>query len=157
MVISMQVSNSMLIFQSPSGLDRGNAQAPRHEPRQRRRQAAPAYGISRRAQLDDDDQPEDQHKIRRDPGDAVESGLGGRGHHGSAIFLDERLQGEIVIVAAIHRGNQFRSHAVGIGASDVIAFQQNLVAAADAHHAMAKIVEAGGFVPGTEQGEEGEG
>jgi hypothetical protein len=38
----------------------------------------------------------------------------------------------------------------------VIAFEQNLVASADAHHAMAEIVNARGFVTSSEQGEEGE-
>ncbi|HVI80675.1 MAG TPA: hypothetical protein VM715_21500, partial [Candidatus Acidoferrum sp.] len=34
------------------------------------------------------------------------------------------------------------SHALGIATTDVIAFQQNLIASAYAHHAMAEIVEA---------------
>jgi hypothetical protein len=38
----------------------------------------------------------------------------------------------------------------------VIAFQKNLVAAADAHHLVADFVEARGRVAGAEQGEDGE-
>jgi hypothetical protein len=37
----------------------------------------------------------------------------------------------------------------------MIAFEQDLVASADAHHAMAEIVDAGRFVAGAEKGEEG--
>ncbi len=61
------------------------------------------------------------------------------------------MQREIVIVAAIDRGHQFRAHAVGVGTAHVIAFQQNLVAAADTHHAMAEIVEARGLVARSHQ------
>jgi hypothetical protein len=38
----------------------------------------------------------------------------------------------------------------------VIAFEQNLVAAADAHQLMADVFEAGGWISGAEEGEDGE-
>jgi hypothetical protein len=38
----------------------------------------------------------------------------------------------------------------------VVAFQKNLFAAADAHHAMANFVEARSGISGAEEGEEGE-
>ena len=60
-----------------------------------------------------------------------------------AVLLNERLQGEIVVVAAIECGCEFAAHAVGVLAADVIALEQDLVAAADAHQVMAQVVEAG--------------
>jgi hypothetical protein len=38
----------------------------------------------------------------------------------------------------------------------VVAFQKNLIAAADAHHLMADFVEARGGIAGAEKGEDGE-
>src|SRR5579863_7737092 len=94
----------------------------------------------------DQSKPENQRQVGCNPGNAVESGPGGRSQYRRTILLDERLQREIVVVAAIDGGNQFRPHAVRIGTANVIAFQQNLVAAADAHHAMAKIIKASSLV-----------
>jgi hypothetical protein len=82
---------------------------------------------------------------------------GGGGEDGGSVFLHERLLDQAVAVAAADGGHQFVAHAVGVGAADVVALQQNLVAAADAHHLMADFVEARGRVAGAEQGEDGEG
>ena len=49
---------------------------------------------------------------------------------------------------------EFAAHAVGVLAAYVIALQQNLAAAADAHQVMAQIFEAGVFVADTHEGEE---
>ena len=48
---------------------------------------------------------------------------------------------------------QFVAHAVGVGAADVVAFEQDLSAAADAHELMAEFVEASGGVAGAGEGE----
>ncbi len=42
-----------------------------------------------------------------------------------------------------------------VGAADVVAFQKNLIAAADAHHLVADFVEAGGGIAGAEESEDG--
>ena len=55
----------------------------------------------------------------------------------------------------IDRCHEFVAHAVGIRAADVVAFQKNLVAAADAHHLMADFIEARGRIAAP-RGEDGE-
>ena len=92
-----------------------------------------------------------------DPGGAIEAGGGGRGEHRGAVFLHEGLFDQAVAVAAADGGHQFVAHAVGVGAADVVAFEQNLVAAADAHELVADFVEASGGIAGAGQGEHGEG
>ncbi len=91
-----------------------------------------------------------------DPGGAIEALVGGRGEHGGAVFLHEGLLDQAVAVAAGDGGHQFVAHAVGVGAADVVAFEQNLVAAADAHQLVAEIVEAGSGIAGADEGEDGE-
>ncbi|MFZ0953869.1 MAG: hypothetical protein WAN17_16480, partial [Candidatus Sulfotelmatobacter sp.] len=59
-------------------------------------------------------------------------------------------------VSAGDCGHEFVAHAVGSGAADVVAFQKNLFAAADAHHAMADFVEARGGISSAEKNEDGE-
>jgi hypothetical protein len=63
---------------------------------------------------------------------------------------------EAVAVAAADGGHQFIAHAVGVRASDVIAFEKDLVAAADAHHLVAEFIEARGGIAGAGESEEGE-
>ncbi len=99
--------------------------------------------------------PENQNDWRDDVGGAVEALHGRGGEHRGAVFLHEALLDQAVAVSARDRGHEFVAHAVGIGAADVIAFQKNLVAAADAHHLVADFVEAGGGVSGAEEGEDG--
>jgi hypothetical protein len=67
------------------------------------------------------------------------------------------LQRHVVVVTPVDGRNQFGAHAVGVGTSDVVAFQQDLVAAADTHHPVAEIVDAGGLVASAEEGENGHG
>ena len=97
-----------------------------------------------------------QRQIRNDPGHPIKTSLGGRSHYGCAVLLYEALQSEIVVVAAIHCSDQFAAHALGVGAADVIAFEQDLVAATDAHHSVAKVVHAGRLVASAKQREHGE-
>jgi len=66
------------------------------------------------------------------------------------------LLDQAVAVAAAEGGHQFVAHAIGIGAAHVIAFEKNLVAAANAHHLMAKFVEARGGISGADESEDGE-
>ena len=88
--------------------------------------------------------------------DRVPASAGYDAQFAGSVLLYESLQGQIVVVATIHCGYEFPAHAVGVGAAHVIAFEEDLVASADAHHAMAEIVDAGRFVARAEQGEEGE-
>jgi hypothetical protein len=90
----------------------------------------------------DHNQSERQNKIWHYPGNAIKASLGRRGHYGYAVFLYEALQGEIVIVAAIHGSDEFGAHALRVCAAHVIAFEQDLVATTDAHHFVAKVIEA---------------
>ena len=70
--------------------------------------------------------------------------------------MHEALLDQAVAVSAGDGSHEFVAHAVGSGAADVVAFQKNLFAAADAHHAMSDFVEAGGGISGAEKGEDGE-
>src|SRR5713101_9088429 len=85
-----------------------------------------------------------------DPGNAVEAAGGRGGDYGRAVVLHEALHDEVVIVAAIQCGQQLIAHLVGRLAPDVIAFEQDLSASANAHHAMTELVAAG-IVAGTHE------
>jgi hypothetical protein len=64
---------------------------------------------------------------------------------------------QAVAVTAADGGHELVAHVVGVGTADVIAFEQDLIAAADAHHLMAEFVEAGGGIASAGEGENGEG
>ena len=64
------------------------------------------------------------------------------------VFLHEGLLDKAVAVATRDGGHEFVAHAVGIGAADVVAFEQNLAAAADAHQLMAELVETSAGIAG---------
>ena len=85
-----------------------------------------------------------------DPGNAVEAAGGRGGDYGRAVVLHEALHDEVVIVAAIQCRDQLVPHFVGRRTPDVIAFEQDLSASANAHHAMTELVEAG-IVAGTQE------
>ena len=93
-----------------------------------------------------------KNRERHDPSHAIEAGRRGRGQHGVAVLLHEALQHQGIAVAALDAGNQLVAHALGVGAADMVAFQQNLVAAAHAHQAVSQFVEAGVAV-GAEEGD----
>jgi hypothetical protein len=116
----------------------------------RRREAAASAN-------DQHDQAEakNQDDERNDVGYPVETFRGGRGQYRGAVFLNERLLDQAVAVSALDRGHEFGAHAVGGRAADVIAFQKNLIAAADAHHLMADFVKAGSGIASADQGEDG--
>src|SRR6266404_8898266 len=97
-------------------------------------------------------QAQDQRQKRHDPGHPVKTGAGRGGQNRGAVFLHEVLQGQIVVLAAIQSSHKFVAHAVGVGAAHVVAFQQNLVAATDAHQSVTKTVEASSVVTGAEEG-----
>src|SRR5437588_8729648 len=83
-----------------------------------------------------------QHREGHDPGNSVETRGGGRGQNGSSIFLHERLQDEVVTVAAAQTRSQFVSHASRSRTADVVALEQNLIASAGADQLVANGVEA---------------
>lgn len=89
-------------------------------------------------------------------GGAVETFHGRRGQNRGSIFLHEALLDQAVTVSARDCGHEFVAHAVGSRAADVVAFQENLFAAADAHHLVTDFVEAGGGISGSEKSEDGE-
>jgi len=69
----------------------------------------------------------------------------------------EGLFDQAVAVSAGQAGHEFVAHAVGVWAADVVALQQNLMAAADAHQLVAKFAEAGGWIAGAHQGKNSDG
>src|SRR5579872_5439636 len=92
-----------------------------------------------------------EDRERSDPCDSVEAASGGGGQHRSSEFLYKRLQHAVVTVVALNRRHELLAHAVRVRTTDMVAFEQYLVAAADAHHAMTKIVEARPISTGPEQ------
>jgi hypothetical protein len=92
-----------------------------------------------------------------DPCGAIEARGGGGGKDRGAVFLDERLLHQAVAIAAGNGGHEFVAHAIGIGAADVVAFEQDLAAAADAHQLVADFLETGGRIAGTGESENSEG
>jgi len=102
----------------------------------------------------DQAEAQDQSCERNDVGRAVEAlGSGSRENRWS-VFLDEALLDQTVAVSAVEGCQKLVAHAVGGGAADVVAFQKNLIAAADAHHLMADFVKARGGIAGTEERED---
>jgi hypothetical protein len=87
-----------------------------------------------------------QSRKGHDPSYAIEACRRGCCKNSGPVFLHKTLQREIVTVASINGGCEFTPHAIGIGASDVVTFQQNLTAAARAHELVAQIVEAATIV-----------
>ena len=87
-------------------------------------------------------QPQHQRQKRHDPCHPIEPGASGSGQNRGTVFLYEVLQRQIVVLSAIQARNKFAAHPVRISAAHVIAFQQNLAAAADAHQPVAQTVEA---------------
>jgi hypothetical protein len=79
-----------------------------------------------------------------------------RGENGCPVFLDEGLQDSVVAASGIDGGNKFSAHTLGVGAADVIAFQQNLIAPAHAHHLVAKLLNARGIISGADQDKDAE-
>ena len=82
-----------------------------------------------------------------DPGHAVEARRRRRGQHRVAVLLNETLQHQAVAVATLDGGHQLVAHAIGVGAADMVALQQHLVAAAHAHQAVAETIEAASVSP----------
>ena len=100
-----------------------------------------------------------QDEERHDPRHAIKTGGAGSGDNGRSVLLNEALQDQVVIITAafIDRGLQLVAHFVGVGAADVIAFEQDLTASAGAHHAMTEVFEARIGVSGTHEEEYGGG
>ena len=71
--------------------------------------------------------------------------------------MHEALEDEVVVAAFIERGEKLVAHFVRGLAADVVAFEQDLSAAAGAHHAVAEVFESGVGVSGTKEDEDGGG
>ncbi|HET9400713.1 MAG TPA: hypothetical protein VFO34_07160, partial [Candidatus Acidoferrales bacterium] len=80
------------------------------------------------------------------PGDGVEASARRLGKNLHAIFLDEILDDEVVRFSAGDMGVEFLEHRPGAGAADVIALDENLAAAADAHELHADLFGAIGLL-----------
>src|SRR5579859_5842911 len=93
----------------------------------------------------------EKNRERRDPCDSVEAASGWRSKYGCPEFLYKCLQNPVVAIVALDRRHELVPHAVGVRTADVVTLQQYLVASADAHHAMTKIVEARAVPTGAEQ------
>jgi len=105
---------------------------------------------------DDGGQAEAEGEKWNDPCGAIEAGVGWGCEDDGSVFLYEALLDQAVAIAAGDCGHQFVAHAVGVGAADVIAFEEDLIAAANAHQLMAEILEARGGIAGADKGEDGE-
>ena len=83
-----------------------------------------------------------EHREWHDPRDAIEAGRGRRGQHQCCRTSARSFAGRANRCRRARGRGQFVAHASRIGAADMVAFQQNLIAAADAHQLMAQLVEA---------------
>ena len=88
-----------------------------------------------------------------DPGDVVETAANGSGEHGGAVLGDEPVEDAAVGQAGGDFGAELVDLAVGVGAADVVALEEDLAAAADAHELVADGVEARGGCAGAEHGD----
>ena len=91
---------------------------------------------------------DEQREKRHDPRGAIEAGRGRRSQYRGPVFLYEGLLDKAVAVSTSDGGHEFVAHAVGIRAADVVAFKQNLSAAADAHQLVAELVETSAGIAG---------
>src|ERR1700683_4762797 len=104
----------------------------------------------------DREESEKQRHKRHDPCGAIESRSARRSQHRWSVFLYESWLHQAVPIPAADGGHKFISHAIGIGAADMVTLQQNLVAAANAHELMTDFVEAGRGIAGAGEHEDGE-
>src|SRR5262249_25649270 len=88
------------------------------------------------------DHTQSKREIRDDPGDAVESAAGGRDENRGPVFLDKRLESEVVAFRAVNARCKLAAHAVRISTTYVVTLEQHLVATANAHQLMAELIEA---------------
>src|ERR1019366_6180258 len=86
------------------------------------------------------EQAKDEQRGGHDPGDDVELREHGRGEGGGTVFVLEGGEDDVVRVAVVDGGAEFGEHAIGIGAADVVALDEDLGAAADAHQLVAEIL-----------------
>ena len=82
-----------------------------------------------------------------DPGDVVEAAAERRGEDGRTVLLNEPVEDLLVRATRGELLVEFVDHAGGVGAADVVAFEEYLAAAAGAHHVVADpLVAFGGGV-----------
>ncbi len=91
-----------------------------------------------------------------DPRGAIEAGSSGSGEDGRPVFLNESLFDQAVAVAAGDSSHQFVAHHVGVGAADMVTFEEDLIAAADAHQLMAELFESRRGITGAGEGTDGD-
>ena len=82
---------------------------------------------------------------------------GGAASEVGPYFSHKGGKDRLVAVAPVDAGHQFLAHPIGVWAADVVALQQELVAAAAAHDLVAQLVEArAGICGGSRQNHGGQ-
>ena len=90
----------------------------------------------------DSDNSDEEVRERHDPGDTIEAGTEGRGDDNVAVLRDEILVDRIVSRTVVDEGGKAIAHSSRVRTSDVIAFQQYLIASAGAHECVSDAVIA---------------
>src|ERR1700751_1769149 len=73
----------------------------------------------------------------------IEASEHGSGEHSGTVLGLEGVEDGGVVVAALNGGHELGAHVWGGGTAEVIAFTEQLVAAATAHDAVTEAIEAG--------------
>ena len=103
-----------------------------------RRRAQPPFASDH---TDTDDSGEEEGE-GHDPGDAIEARTEGRGDDNVAVLRDEILVDRIFGRTVVDEGGKAIAHSSRVRTSDVIAFQQYLIASAGAHECVSDAVIA---------------
>src|SRR6185437_7379217 len=77
-----------------------------------------------------------------DPGVNVETAAERSGEDSWAVFADEPIEHAVIGQPGRDFRAEFSNHAVGVRTADVVALEEHLAAAADAHELVAESVEA---------------
>src|SRR6266700_615793 len=101
---------------------------------------------------DKDDQrySDQQRQVRHEPCNAIKAAIRRRGEHERPIGLNKKLRDCTIRVAAVNSRVQFLLHARKIRTSQMIALEQNLIAAAHADDLMTDAVHTPGVVSSEE-------
>src|SRR5207244_2337969 len=91
-----------------------------------------------------------QREVRHEPCNTIEAAIRRCSEHERAVRLNEKLRDCTIRVAAVNRRSQFLLHARKVRTSQMIALEQNLIAAAHADDLMTDAVHTSGVASSQE-------
>src|SRR5262249_5667584 len=87
--------------------------------------------------------PAKQGNVGHDPGNAIEALICGRSKHERPVRLNKKLNDPAIGIAAIHGSGELLLHAREIRAAEMVALEQDLIAATHADDLASETSHAG--------------